>query len=724
MLMVFVLLMPLASHAECDFKTADYLASFAPNSIKSIDIEIPKSSKFVRNQLKILTSKSRNIPDEFKKKFKAKVLVNYEFGTCRYQGKVRQNGDLKDHIKLLTGGAVAQSLDVSLKTGNILNAVEFKLLLPETRNGLDEIFATTIFRNIGILAPETFEVNVTVNGVKVVMLFQEKAHKELLERNYRREGPIFRGDETLMWSFKNYENIELDRLSLATLYNKSWFKKGASSRQMILGSYEILQNASLKSRYHQIGTGNQSYFNPNLLSETIYNDFMGVLIAMNGYHGLYLNNRKHYYNAIAGIFEPIYYDGNVNLSLDWKTPGPNHLNPVKVSDKTLAKIKDLTLKIRLKEEFLQRVINQKQANVFFDNSMATFRSNLAKIQSQSSSTEYAVKSSAIESQDKYILWYKDFLKSKNLDQKIVKNIRETGSAYQAVLANESVLVLNNEQVLDIISKNKINDDRFVYIPFSLDIAQEKDSEIKKIAVDSLKITMSKGMSLNYNLQERRLEFYQSGPTDWALIHDSYINGWVISLNALIAKSSKTQKEQRFNAFGITGCLTIYNSELIDTSLAISNGKCEDSLNLLNTTGIEIKIKIKDSYADAVDADFSSLKIDSLEISNAGNDCFDVSGGKYEVNTAVLTGCVDKGISIGEKSSFEGDNISIENASIGISAKDYSKALARNLIMKNVVTCGEAKRKKQEFGGGILHIEGTNCSEKYDSDDESTILLGN
>ena len=724
MVMVFVLLMPLASYAECDFKTADYLANFAPNSIKSIDIEIPKSSKLARNQLEILTSKSLNIPDKLKKNFKAKVLVNYEFGTCRYQGKVRQSGDLKDHIKLLSGGAIAQSLDVSLKTGNILNAVKFKLLLPETRNGLDEIFATTIFRNIGILAPETFEVNVTVNGVKVVMLFQEKARKELLERNYRREGPIFRGDETLMWSFKNYENIELDRLSLATLYNKSWFKKGASSRQIILGSYEILQNASLKSRYHQNGTGNQSYFNPNLLSETIYNDFMGVLIAMNGYHGLFLNNRKHYYNAIAGIFEPIYYDGDVNLSLDWKTPGSNLLKPVKVSEKTLAKIKDLTSKIRLKEEFLQRVINQKQANVFYDNSLATFRSNLAKIQSESSSTEYAVKSSAIESQDEYILWYKDFLKSKNLDQKIVKNIRETGNAYQAVLEDESVLVLNNEQVLDIISKNKLNDDRFVYIPSSVNIAQDKDSEIKKIVVDSLKITMSKGMSLNYNLQERRLNFYQSGPADWALIHDSLINGWVISLNALIAKSSKPLKEQRFNAFGITGCLTIYNSELIDTSLAISNGKCEDSLNLINTTGREIKIKIKDSYADAVDADFSSLKIDSLEVSNAGNDCFDVSGGKYEVNTAVLTGCVDKGISIGEQSSFEGDNISIENASIGISAKDYSKARARSLIMKNVVTCGEVKRKKQEFGGGTLHIEGTNCSEKYDSDDESTILIGN
>jgi hypothetical protein len=719
------LLMPTTSYAECNFRTSDYLASLAtPKSIQLIDIKISKSAKFARNQFKIATSRTKNIPEKLKKKFKAQITVDYEFGTCRYHGIVRQSGDQKDHFKLLDGDAFTQSLDVRLKTGNILNAVNFKLLLPETRNGIDEIFATTLFRNIGFIAPETFEVNVSVNGVKGVMLFQEKARKELLERNHRREGPIFRGDEALIWGFENYEFIELERLSLASLYNKSWFKKGSSSRQMILGAYGILQNASLKSRFHQNGVGKQSYFIPDLLSETIYNDFMGVLFAMNGDHGLYLNNRRHYYNAIAGRFEPIYYDGNVNLSLDWRPPKTGSLQPVKVSEETLTKTQELTVNSRLKEKFLARIINQKQANVFYDNSLTTFRSNLAKIQSQNSSTEYVVKSSAIESQEKYISWYKDLQKSKNLDQKIVKNIRETGSVYQATLDDESVLVLNNEQILDIISKNNLNDDRFVYIPSSVDIAQEQGSEIKKIAVGSLKITISKGMSLTYNLQERRLEFYQSQPTDWALVHDSYINGWMISLNGMIAKSSKSLQEQRFNALGITGCVTIYNSELIDTSLAISNGQCEDSLNLINTTGKEIKININDSYADAVDADFSSLNIDSLEISNAGNDCFDVSGGKYYVTTAVLAGCGDKGISIGEKSSFEGDKISIENASIGISAKDYSQAFSRYLSVQNVVICGEAKKKKQEFGGGVLHIEGTNCSEKYLSDDMSTILLGN
>ena len=232
----------------------------SPKLIDSIEIEIPKSSKFARNQFKILTSKSVNIPNKLKKKFQAIITVNYDFGVCRYIGNVRQNGDLKDHIKLINGNLV-QSVNISLKTGNILNAVKFKLLIPETRNGLNEVFATMLLQSLGFLAPETFEVNTSVNGMKSVMLFQEKATKELLERNLRREGPIFRGDEVLMWSYEDYSNTELDRLSLSTLYNKGWFKKGSSSQKIVLSAYERLQISSLKTRYHQKDFGQKKIQN-------------------------------------------------------------------------------------------------------------------------------------------------------------------------------------------------------------------------------------------------------------------------------------------------------------------------------------------------------------------------------------------------------------------------------------------------------------------------------
>jgi hypothetical protein len=605
--------------------------------------------------------------------------------------------------------------------------VNFKLLIPETGNGMNEVFATTLFRSLGFIAPETFEVNTSINNVKSIMLFQEKARKELLERNHRREGPIFRGDEVLMWGYENYKDKELESLLLSTLYNKSWFKKGYSSQQIILSAYAKLQSSSLISRYHQkILLGAQSYLIPDLVSEVFYNDFMGVLIAMDGYHGLYLNNRKHYYNVIAGIFEPIYYDGNVDLSRDWTTPPINFLLPVRVSEHLFFKAQGLDVNSKLKDEFIERIKNQKQAHIFFNDSLAKFKSNLAKIQLQNNSIEDVRKPISIARDSLYssiISSYIGFQKAKLLNQKVIKSIWHTGDSYQATLDDQSILALNEDQVLEVISKNKLYENRIVYIPSSVDILENQDSKIKEISIDRMKITMSEGMSVTHNLTEKRLVFHQSQLSDWALIHDSYVNGWAISLNGLISSSAKSLSEQRFNARGITGCLTIYNSELIDTSLFVANGQCEDSLNLISTSGKKIAISIKDSYADAVDADFSSLEIKNLKIINAGNDCFDVSGGKYSVGVSELKDCSDKGISIGEKSYFEGDEIFIENASIGISAKDFSQAIVKRLSAKNVLVCGEAKRKKQEFGGGELFIEKTDCNESYFfSDNESIVRL--
>lgn len=720
-----VFLMPSFGYAECNFRTSDYAKEMmSPDAIKSINIEVPKSSKFVRNQFKIFTLNSNNIPSKLRKKFKANITVNYDFGICRYIGKIRQNGDLKDHIKFVNWNLI-QSIDVQLKTGNILNAVRFKLLIPETRNGLNEVFATTLLRSLDFLAPETFEVNTSVNGVKTVMLFQERAEKELLERNLRREGPIFRGDEVLMWSYEDYNNIELDRLSLSTLYNKRWFKKGSSSQKIVLSAYEKLQNSSLKTRYYQKDVGHQSYLVPDTASETLYNDFMGVLIAMDGHHALYLNNRKHYYNAISGVFEPIYYDGNIDLTRDWKVPDSSltMAKPVMISDRLFKKVEDLDGNGKLKDEYFKRVINHDEASVFFKDSLANLKSNLRKIQLQAGTIEDLRESLAIVSDSEYYSWYTDFQNSKLLSQKLITKIRPEGNSYLATFDDQSTVALSEDEVLNIIAENKLHDQRVVYIPPVISINKTNEYGIKDISVSGIKIRMSKGMTAKYNLAEKQLEFHQTKPSDWALIHDSYINEWAISLIGLVSSNATPVLEQRFNDQGLTGCLTIYNSELINSSLLVTNGQCEDSLNLVRTSGREISIKIDDAFADAVDADFSFLDIDLLHILNAGNDCFDVSGGKYFVEVSDLKHCGDKGVSVGEKSDFEGNEISLENALIGISAKDFSRAVVKQLNSKNVSICGESKRKKQEFGGGQLFIQETNCNGSYSIDNESMVQIG-
>ena len=72
------------------------------------------------------------------------------------------------------------------------------------------------------MTPETFQVKTDINGVEAVMLFQEVARKELLERNNRREGPILEGDESILWG-DNYIFNENHEISFSRLENDNWF---------------------------------------------------------------------------------------------------------------------------------------------------------------------------------------------------------------------------------------------------------------------------------------------------------------------------------------------------------------------------------------------------------------------------------------------------------------------------------------------------------------------
>ena len=184
---IFFLLNATKVKAECDFITGEHIDKLNdPNAIKSLLINIPKSKKYAINQLKILTSKSKNIPPQMRKKFDAEVFINYKFGSCKHIGKVWQNGDWKDHIKMINGKIIS-SLNVKLISGNILNSVKFKLLIPETRNHLNEILGSIILKKHNFIVPETFEIQTSINNVSSLMIFQEDSQKELLERNKRRE---------------------------------------------------------------------------------------------------------------------------------------------------------------------------------------------------------------------------------------------------------------------------------------------------------------------------------------------------------------------------------------------------------------------------------------------------------------------------------------------------------------------------------------------------------
>ena len=184
----------------------EYLKKANQLKIDKIEIDIHNYRSWIVNSIRILTSRSRYIPERYKRRFDATIVVNYENGTrCVFQGRIRHHGDEKDHISLLDN-TIIQSLDVHLNNGNIRGITKFKLLRPKTRGNLnDEILLTELLRNLNYLAPRTIKVNARINEANSPMIFQEKAAKELLEFNKRREGPILEGYEKFF--FKTVEKL-------------------------------------------------------------------------------------------------------------------------------------------------------------------------------------------------------------------------------------------------------------------------------------------------------------------------------------------------------------------------------------------------------------------------------------------------------------------------------------------------------------------------------------
>lgn len=206
------------SHASCDFKTGESMGKLdAYEAISAMSIKTPNYTRWLEEVLNILISDSHTLNQSQKNWHRAKIDVEYKYGNCTHSAKIKLHGDLRDHLKY--DGEVKSSLRVKMQDGNIGSAVGFKLFLPQTRNGINEILATMALRELGVLAPDTFFVDVKFNQLKVRYLFQEDISKEFLERNSRREGPIFEGDERFLWNSSGFD-IQNQKHSLGRLTNE------------------------------------------------------------------------------------------------------------------------------------------------------------------------------------------------------------------------------------------------------------------------------------------------------------------------------------------------------------------------------------------------------------------------------------------------------------------------------------------------------------------------
>jgi len=730
LLLIYLLglyLFPQSASANCNFKTGNYINHINnPKSIELIDIKIPNSKAYNLNMIKILLSESINIPPILRKKFSAIIKVKYSFGNCEYKGKIWQNGDWRDHIKY-NNGLPVRSLNVRLNEGNIINAIKFKLLLPETRNGYNEILGVLIAKRFGIISPETFQVPVSVNNNKIIMIFQEDSQKEMLERNKRREGPIFEGDERGFWS-NDIDKDMVPDFNLAKIINKNWSLTGENAFYITLNAYSHINN--------HLAYKITPFYDMNLERSALMDDFHFFLLAMNGFHASVEHNRKYFYNTVDKKFEPIYYDGDLKLEKlneeyllldEWEN---NYLKNLGFYKEYKSPYKneflDNDFVKNLENEFKDKVISYgKKEKKFFNNSIKSVHENIILLKN------------SIKSLNKSILDNLDitrqikqgrisFLKkAKNSDKVLILDAFNQNNIDKDLSKTNPI---NNREREIFIKKltNSSNQNRYLFLPEFKNFINNRELISKEINSDNIYFLYSNDIDLNIDQKNKEIFIKQLSSNAWILIKGVSLDGWQINFNGIFDQFNKESisNQERINLHGLTGCLNIYDSYLKNISIEIDGGSCEDSLNVVNSSGSIKKINVKNAFQDGIDIDFSKLTIDHIKVNYAGNDCLDVSAGDYKIEYSEFSNCRDKSLSVGEKSTINLNNTFINDSEIGIAVKDYSIINIRNANIKDTKICISAFQKKQEFGGSKAKLNNFVCDGEFISDNNSIINYNN
>ena len=683
------------------------------------------------NSLKIITDRSDIINKKFKKNFLANVSVKYKFGTCNFEAKVRQSGDWKDHIKISDNLDLLSSLDIKLLEGNILNAVHFKLLIPETRSSEHEILGSLILRYLNFITPETFLVNASINNSSAEFIFQESAEKEMLERNHRREGPIFEGDEKFLWSKKGF-NFELENISLVKMRNKRWANQGINSLSISLDAFQKLQESYLNyanSDFSHIDS--LSILDAQNPISNNHKKYALLLLGMNGSHGLRPHNRRFYYSPIERKFEPIYYDGNLSLTSNLKKITGKQRD-LQIFFSTLTKLdfnqlySNLQNKpelIKLKKKFLLRTLSKFESEQFFDESIQQLLLNLNNLEIKIS--DYDNINSDIETVKFNAKNLHTKIQAHELDISTIELISRYNNHFVAKVYNPLSLTkhletITSEELVNLMADNTFKRSSAILLPNNQYIQNDKFS-VNELPFLGGKILFSIGAKPNIDYPNQILRVHQSSLSDWLLLKDLNLNNWTIIFDGSTKSSHKVQ-EERFNLFGITGCLNFQYVTFNASEIIVQNSQCEDAINIMNSSGFIDLIDVQNSNADGLDIDFSNLEIKNITIIKSQNDCIDFSAGTYLVDTIFVAHCGDKGVSIGEASIFKGDFLDIRYSNIGISSKDLSKTNIDKLELLDVIICAEAIQKKQEFGGGFLSIKNSSCYDKFRVDKYSSIKL--
>jgi hypothetical protein len=684
-----------------------------------IEVEVARSKikKWIKAQLGAQSNETPNIRAEFKRKFPGTVRWETPAGICSSPADLRITGDWKDHLANdRRSGHPMSSVAIKLEDEHLKHITRFKLLLPVTRNGDIEVLTTVVFRAFGFLAPETRMQAATVNGVTHLYLLQEVPAKEMIERASLRESLLLEGDERAIWQLVyGGEQNWAEHHGFALPDNASWIANPVARRIS-------LDAMSMYSRLYlpYLGSGRLNFTAPEDLlaaNHFIRDESLFVLLThlMGATHALRPHNRKFYYDPMYRQFRPIYYDGNARPFAEPLAVDPAHFRPADI-ERVRAMFSDPALRSAIFEAYRARGgrIAEREVNALFNLIVDTV--------GRWSSDAVDPGREVAERRFPPTWNLQQHLRRLNLDAQSFVGYNVGAGAYQRCTARTGSGLecadLDAAALMDVfrapldedafpvpmIGAFRAGEDGVLTLGFAGNGVRTIDDpppgEYAARPGETLWFRFSPEASAAPGSPVYRLTTGSDGRASGRFVFSGFVPP---ALTVSVTSAGTLDNTVRYDGALLTSCLTFVDAELDGVSIESTAAPCEDGVNFLRVFGSVASLSVEGAAADAIDADFSTLLMNEVSVADAGNDCIDLSMGRYRVGAFTGRGCGDKGISVGEGALAEVARYTVSGALSGAVVKDGAELRLGEGKLDASDYCFQAYRKKQEFGGGVLRM---------------------
>ena len=176
---------------------------------------------------------------------------------------------------------------------------------------------------------------------------------------------------------------------------------------------------------------------------------------------------------------------------------------------------------------------------------------------------------------------------------------------------------------------------------------------------------------------------------------------------------------------LTGGINFYKSDVEIAYTKILDNKCEDAINIIDSQFKISNLEIKNTLSDGIDFDFSNGSITNSLFTDIGGDAIDTSGSKVSIIKTKIHNVKDKGLSAGENSKINIDQLKIESSTYGMVSKDLSIIEGKKIKIFNSSKFDVmAFEKKNHFGPGYIDIYDIETNNKFLSQTGSKIIIDN